>query len=411
MTSSSHHPVAILGAGPAGISAALQLAKNGIDSLLLEKSSFPRDKICGDGLSGRALQALKDLAPEILQAIHDDPNAMPSYGVTFLSPNHKKLEIFFKDLNEKFAPGYVVRRRSFDNLLAEKARSIDKIDFRENTEIISIEKVNQKIILTSSDKSIFSCDLLLYAAGFNEKMISTLDPSFARAEKPGIGVRIYFSNVEVFHPDHPIEIHFVKELLPWYLWIFPLPGNKANVGLGLLHDKAKKSKISAKDLLLNTLRDDPMLKERFLYARMESPVEAARLPYYTGRKNIHGDHYMLTGDAAELIDPFTGEGIGNAIMSGQMAAATAMKCLQTGNFSSEMTSEYESLIYNKLQNELDLGRRLQNLARGARLLNLVIGKASKNDIIKEQVRSMIYNINNTKPLSSPLYYLKLLLKI
>ena len=148
---------------------------------------------------------------------------------------------------------------------------------------------------------------------------------------------------------------------------------------------------------------------RFSQASLKGKLEAHRLPVYaSGGCPVAGDGFMLIGDAARLIDPFTGEGIGNAMVSGFKAAETASKCYKNGDFSFKYTGEYENEIREKLYPELDLSLKLQNLARKQRLLNLVIGKASKDEKLRDLMSDMLYSTYTKSKLNHPWFYLKLL---
>jgi flavin-dependent dehydrogenase len=138
-------------------------------------------------------------------------------------------------------------------------------------------------------------------------------------------------------------------------------------------------------------------------------MEAATLPYYAGPSKMAGDNYLLLGDAAKLIDPFTGEGIGNAMISGYYAAETVADCIKKNDFTSLITNNYQELTDKKLGPELNLGLQLQRLAHRPLLLNLVIGKASGKKKTRELISEMLYSNTQKEKLSNPLFYLKLIL--
>lgn len=403
--------ICILGAGPAGIAAALYLAKNNVKSILLEKESFPRPKVCGDGISGKSLKALKILDESLLRDIEVKPWASPSYGVRFVSPNGKFADVDFAGI-ETHPHGFVCRRADFDNLLANRVRSNKYIDFHEHLKIDEIVRKDGCISLKSKhSEQLFNCKLCLIGTGNSISAVKPFIRSPEPATRPGVGVRAYYQSISGIDNRRLIEIHFLKELLPWYLWIFPLSGDTANVGLALLYEDVKKQPLSLKNLLFDVLERNITLKDRFRNATLTGTVGSGQLPYYTGERKISGDQYMLLGDAAGLVDPFTGEGIGNALLSGIIAAEVAAACLKKNDFSARETAKYDENIYLKMKNELDLGLRLQRLARNGRLFNLVIGKASKNKHVRDYLGSMIYDLNTMKKLTKPLFYFRLLLNI
>ena len=187
-------------------------------------------------------------------------------------------------------------------------------------------------------------------------------------------------------------------------WCFSIP-----VPLFIELAMAKKNPLSLKELLFHLIEKYPHLEKRFAHAKLNGKIEASRLPYYTGAFRIAGDNYMLLGDAARLIDPFTGEGVGNAMASGFMAAEISARCLEKNDFSYNCTRNYEMDVYTKLGPDLATGLKLQGLAGRKALLNLVIGKASRHEKTRDMISEMLYDTNAKRKLSKSLFYLKLLL--
>ena len=153
----------------------------------------------------------------------------------------------------------------------------------------------------------------------------------------------------------------------------------------------------------------PYLKNRFARARLAGKVEAHRLPFYNGRMKLGGEGYLLLGDAARLIDPFTGEGISHAMISGKIAAEVISGSMKKPAPGLDVAEKYESDIYKKLGRELELGLKLQQLATKPRLLNLVIGRAEKSEKVRQRLEEMLYSINSKGKLSKSWFYLKLML--
>ena len=117
---------------------------------------------------------------------------------------------------------------------------------------------------------------------------------------------------------------------------------------------------------------------------------------------------MLVGDAASLIDPFSGEGIGNAMKSGMIAAQIAEKCLLANDFSDNFIGQYDIEVYNKLWSELNLSRKMQQLVNYPKLFNLVVIKANKNKVLRETIICMFDDLDLREKLKQPSFYFKLL---
>ena len=118
---------------------------------------------------------------------------------------------------------------------------------------------------------------------------------------------------------------------------------------------------------------------------------------------------MLLGDAAGLIDPFTGEGIGNALYSGRIAAEVAAQAVASGDYSASVMRNYDERLWGTIGNELKTSTRLQQLGRWRPLLNYVISRAARDETVSDHICGMIANVVPKQEMTSPLYYLKLLM--
>lgn len=224
------------------------------------------------------------------------------------------------------------------------------------------------------------------------------------------GLRVYYENITSFHPGKFIELYFFKEILPGYLWIFPLPDNKANVGIGMLSDTISKNKINLRETLEKLILTQPVLKERFLNARPLETVKGFGLPLGSKRRKISGERILLAGDAASLIDPFSGEGIGNAIRSGRVAAEHVLSCFSKNDFSASFNASYDKEIYRRMWKELKISKTLQLLCRKTWLLNFVVTKANRSQYLQKFLVDALANPDQKKLLTNPGFYYRLLFK-
>jgi len=401
-----------VGAGPGGTTAALSLARQGIDCVLADKAVFPRDKICGDALSGKVVQLLGKLDPAILADLSSRAFQIGSSGVIFAAPNLRSLRVPFR--NEKrqldHPPGYLCRRVDFDNFLLEQTSRYPGIQVLQGTEISSYRRENGEWILTTADGlTTIAANLIILADGAHSH--------FARhhaaiRQEPAhyvAGLRAYYRNVRDLDKENFIELHFLKEFVPGYFWIFPLSGGMANVGVGMRSDKVSARKMHLKRTMLEMISTCPSLKDRFRDAELVGDIRGYGLPLGSKKRKISGEGFMLIGDAGALIDPFTGEGIGNAMASAMAAVEVACKCITARKFDARATAEYDQLFYHRLWSELQLSYKMQRLGdHFPWLINLVVNKASKNKALSEMISCMFEDLDMRDRLKSPSFYFKLL---
>lgn len=403
--------ICIIGAGPGGAMTALRLAQFGIDSVLVDKAVFPRDKICGDALSGKVVEVFRKLDPGLMDRFALHPEQIGSWGVNFVAPNSKSLRVPFKKefSKEEQAPGFISKRIDFDNFLVEECRKHNEITLIEGVGLDQFERNGDWWTLSDKEGTTeIEARLVIAADGAHSRFAKTFGGMKVEPKHYCAGIRAYYKGVEGMDEDNFIELHFLKDLLPGYFWIFPLPDGYANVGVGMRSDVVGKEKVNLKKRMQEVIRDYPQLEERFRNAEMVDGMKGFGLPLGSKKRPISGEGFMLIGDAASLIDPFTGEGIGNALYSGYFAAEHAQSAIGSGDFSAEAFRAYDQQVYDRLWDELKLGRRMQQLVRFPWLFNFVVNKARKNKVLSETISCMFEDIDLRDRLRKPSFYFKLL---
>jgi len=404
--------VCIVGAGPSGTIAALFLAKFGINCTLVDKAKFPRDKICGDGISGWVLTILNELDKDLLMRLSKQPFLLHSYGIRIVAPNTKYLDLpFFEsnDLDPLLPPGFIGKRIDFDNFLIDEIKQIKEINLLEEIEIVRQEKIDQGIRLYTEDGKSIEAKVVIFANGAGSKFMK--DPGgISKSKKYTMtGLKTYYKGVTGFHEKNYVELHFLKDLLPGYFWIFPLPNGMANVGVGLDQERINRKKMNLKAKMLEAIDTIPYLKERFKHAEMVSKIQAYGLPLWDGKRKISGDHFMLTGDAANLIDPVTGEGIGHAAISGMYAAEQCKQSLESNDFSTGFMQQYDTSVYTRIGKELSISRKIPTFIKYSWLFNMMVNKALKSKTLQERLTLAMTDLEVRKRLKDPRMYLKVLL--
>jgi len=350
------YDVAIVGAGPAGTACALALRGSGLRVALLDKATFPRDKVCGDAVPGHALKALRQLDPAYTDALwqlqpRDDVRrsrlVAPSGGSFYM---HWKL------------PTFNSPRLDFDAALLALVRRHTATEVLENAALKNIEITAGCARLHLASGQEITASLVIGCDGANSVVSRRLlpEPRLARAHHSA-GVRAYFENVADAESG-TTEFFFSRSHLAGYLWLFPVGAGRYNVGLGMLSELVAKHKVDLKKLLLESLATHPALASRFREARQLGPIQGFGLPMGGGRQRpASGARFMLCGDAASLIDPLQGHGIDLAIRSGILAAAQVQNCFAQQDFSAELMAKYDAELQRQLGPQLAHSYRLQRL--------------------------------------------------
>ncbi|PUZ26545.1 geranylgeranyl reductase family [Chitinophaga costaii] len=405
--------VCIVGAGPAGAAAALQLQQYNIPCVVVDKAVFPRDKVCGDGLSGKVLAALKKIDPGIAVRLQAFQAKQDSWGVTFVAPNRGTMDISYKPAYDKkvepVAAGFVCKRVDFDNFLVEEVKRCKDVQLFEG-QAIDHYTLGKDGYLLSDQEGTFQvkAQMVIVANGAHSSFTKEVAKIQMEPKHYMAGIRSYYQGVTGMHEDGFIELHFLQDLLPGYFWIFPLPNGEANVGIGVLSDVVRKKKLNLKKILLETLEKDPILSKRFENAELLGTIDGYGLPLGSKQRQLSGDRYLLAGDAGYLIDPFTGEGIGNALYSGRIAAEQVKAAIGANDFSAHQLKAYDAEIYRILGPELQLSTRLQRLVQIPWLFNFLLKLGMRNKQLRELMSCMFYELDLRKRLTRPSFYFKLL---
>ena len=406
--------VCIVGAGPGGAATALRLSYQGIPCVLIDRAAFPRDKVCGDAISGKVTTLLNRLDPAILQRFHAEPVQTDVWGIRFYAPNGKGLDIPFQTgyvRDAKAAPGYVSRRLDFDHFLLQEARRRDNVDVYEGMPITGYERTPLGYRVSNADSSFTVEAPLLIVADGAQSTFSRKEAGLEKDPQHHAGaVRAYYRNVQGLAPDNFIELHFVKSLTPGYFWIFPLPNGLANVGLGMRSDILSRRKVNLRKSLERLIAEEPGICERFAEAERVGKVEGYGLPLGSRTRVLSGDHYLLVGDAGHLVDPLTGEGIGNAVYSGFIAAELAEQCFAANDFSAAFLRAYDVRVQRVLGSEMKLSYRLQQMLMYPRVVNIIANIIAGNRKVIDVLSNMYTDFSVREQLARPLFWVKMMFR-
>jgi geranylgeranyl reductase family protein len=325
--------VIVVGAGPGGSAAAFHLANAGLDVLLLEKTEFPREKVCGDGLTPRAVTQL------IKMGIDISPEAgwLRNKGLRVIGGG-MRLELDWPDLASHPNYGLTRTRLDFDDTLAEAAvKAGAQMQTSTNVTGAILDRAGRVVGVTATvgkEKiaAEYRAPLVIAADGVSGRLALSLGIT-KRDDRPmGVAVRRYYTSPR--HDDDYLESWLElwdrssseQKLLPGYGWIFGLGDGRSNVGLGILNTSKQFQKVDYRKLLTDWLDGLP---EEWGYTEENAtgPTRGAALPMGFNRKPHYTRGLMLVGDTGGMVNPFNGEGIAYAMESGEIAAEVAAQAL------------------------------------------------------------------------------------
>lgn len=367
--------VLVVGAGPAGIAAAVTAHRAGLRVAMIDKARFPRDKCCGDGLTTGALRLLEQLGLPPASV----PSWTPCRDATLRSPSGRTIDLQLP-AEGQFAA--IATRFELDNALVQHARSLG-IDVREATEFLhaapnaatdSTATTNtpatpaQRVRVDTTNGN-FDARTVIAADGMWSPVRKAVAPDVDAYLGEWHAARQYAHYVTGPAAER-LFVWFEPELLPGYAWSFPLHGGRANLGYGILRGGAVRTAESK--TLWREILERPHVRDALgAGAVIEEKFMAWPIPAQVTKSALAHGSVLFVGDAARATDVLTGEGIGQALLSGMLAGEAAATPNPARNYRRAMQRNF----FADHRMSMVLGRALasERLARGA--LRIIDGGA------------------------------------
>lgn len=376
--------VIVVGAGPAGSTTAYYLARSGLDVLLLEKSAFPRDKVCGDGLTPRAVRQLARMGVDT-----SGPGWIRNHGLRIVGGG-MRLHMPWPDLASYPDYGLVRTRTDFDEILARHAQKSGarllermsvtgpELDVRTGRIVGVTARPLDDDGRPAGAEVTFRAPLVVAADGVSSRL-STAMGLHKRDDRPmGVAVRTYYTTPR--HDDDWMESwlelpeknqHGRDDLLPGYGWIFGTGNGTSNVGLGVLNTSKAFGRVDYKQLLRRWVAQTPE-EWGFTEENQVGDIRSAALPMAFNRQPHYSRGLLLVGDSGGMVNPFNGEGIDYAMEAADLAATVIAdaRAQRTGAGRERVLQGYAAALKHDHGGYFTLGRIFVKLIGDPRIMKL-----------------------------------------
>lgn len=389
--------VIVVGAGPGGSATAAHLARAGIKTLLLEKTEFPREKVCGDGLTPRAVKELLALDIDLTTR-----GWIKNKGLRIIGGGHR-LELPWPELSVFPDYGLVRTRADLDQILAQKAAALGA-DLHESTSVTGPVMEEDRIVgvttkNTAGQERTYRAPIVVAADG-NSSRLSLSMGLTKRDDRPlGVAVRTYFRSPR--HEDDWLEswleLWDQDRLLPGYGWVFGVGDGTSNVGLGILNSSPAFANVDYRALLMRWAASMP--KEwGYVPEEMVGPIRGAALPMGFNRTPHFHRGMLLVGDAGGMVNPFNGEGIAYAMESGRIAAETIVEALTHGNERARdvRLATYPARLKSEWGGYYTLGRVFVKLIGNDRVMKIATQKGLAHPTLMKFTLKLLANLSEPK---------------
>lgn len=345
------YDVIIAGGGPAGSIAAERAARDGLSVLMLEKAAYPRSKICGGGVSQKALDVIGGIDKELVER--------ETFGARIFLPDYRN---FAGTIGDRVA--VMVRRENLDHWLARRAE--DRGAVVQDDEAVKDVVFTKDCVEVVTSKNRYRSRMVIGSDGVNSMVARRSGIRTRWGDDIGrcleAEVKLGENVVDECVGDRLVEFYFTGDR--GYGWIFP-KRDRISIGIGEFAPRVNDLKGS----FGRFVRDVSVRKNIDIEGKI-TRINSYRIPAGGFPRRIHGDRVLLTGDAAGFVDPFLGEGIYYAMKSGEIAADVAAGAVESGDFSDRFLHEYVMSCEKEFNYDLKSALKFANFAYGHRDLFL-----------------------------------------
>ncbi len=355
--------VLIVGGGPAGSALAYHLARAGIAVIVAEAERFPRDKVCGDGVSPIALGELHAMGITNMPAFKK-ANEINEVGLFI-----KKDKAIIKLAKPEELPYHarIIPRMELDNLIYEAAKKAGAV-YYEQCRVSHYDSNKERVVTTyrngGAEGRIIS-KVIVGADGSRSVVARQLKGSKTDAAFQLLGLRAYYEGIN--GPKNRVDVYFSEENFPGIYWLFPKGTKGANVGMAMIYQTYPRKPAQVKQLFENHLRNNPDLLERVGKGNIMGKIEGWPITFYDAKSPVIANRLMLVGEAAGLINPLSGDGIQYSLLSASWAADCLKDCYLKNDYSDQCLGGYGEKLQTELAHDFAMSNLMVHCGRNTAL--------------------------------------------
>jgi menaquinone-9 beta-reductase len=384
-----------VGAGPGGSSAAYHLARQGVDVLLVDKAVFPREKVCGDGLTPYGVRAMQRMGIDPMEAGFTQVEGLRAYGIDGVV-----VDLPFRRLKTFPSTGVVRTRFEFDHLLAMQAEKAGA-RFMQGVEVGRPLRESGWVTGASATENGKSRDIkarfVIAADGASSRFAQQAGVARDDSRPLGIAARRYY---RIPRPQQPMLEAFLNlwdqptgGIMAGYGWIFPLGDGVVNVGAGLLNTFSRFKEVSAKKIMeqfLGQLPPEWGINEE----NARSPLLSGPIPMAMNRRPLAVPGMLLVGDAGGIVNPFNGEGIAYAIETGELAAELMADALARNR--PGIVAMYPALLRKRYGRYFNIGTRWVRMIGHPRFMRFCVDHGFTRERLMRFTITLMTNVTDGK---------------